>query len=161
MASLKGPGAYEEEGLYITIQDLGELQVCVKQYADRTTDVGTYVQKTQEFNGKQLMTVVVAPEMWNGVDIYHTAGWVSSLKGSCFPYEWVGVDSHGVEREPGGAGIWAVKKEWESKAPDRIWLDTSNPTQQWVLRNSDTRCTILVMQLMLSKPSSWYAKRAT
>jgi len=45
--------SYEEEGLYITIKDLGELQVCVKQYADRTTDVGTYVQKTQEFNGKQ------------------------------------------------------------------------------------------------------------
>ena len=113
-----------------------------------------------------LMTVVVAPEMWNGVDIYHTAGSVSSLKGSRIPYEWVGpsgapegVDSHGVEREAGGAGIWAVKKEWESKAPDRIWLDTSNPTQQWVLRDSGTKRTILVMQFMLSKPLSWYAKR--
>ena len=154
MASLKGPGAYEEEGLYITIQDLGVLQVCVRQYADRTTNVGTYVEYTQEFDGKQVMTVVVAPEMWNGVDIYHTAGSVSSLKGSRIPYEWVGVDSHGVQREPGGAGIWAFYEEWESKAPERIWLDTSNPTQQWVLRDSSTKRTILVMQFMLSKPSS-------
>jgi hypothetical protein len=150
--------SYEEEGLCIAIKDLGELQVCVKQYADRTTDVGTYVEYTQEFDAKQLMTVVVAPEMWNGVDIYHTAESVYSLKDSRIPYEWVGVDSHGVEREPGGAGIWAVNKDWESKAPDRIWLDTSNPTQQWVLRDSGTKRTILVMQFMLSKPSSWYAK---
>ena len=56
MASLKGPpcgGAYEVEGLYMAIQDLGVLQVCVRQYADRTTNVGTYVEYTQEFDGKQ------------------------------------------------------------------------------------------------------------
>ena len=96
------------------------------------------------------MTVVVAPEMWNGVDIYHTAGSVASLKGSRIPYEWVGVDSHGVEREADGAGIWAIYKERESTAPDRIWLDTSQPTQQWVLRDSGTKRTILVMQFMLA-----------
>jgi len=152
--------SYEEEGLYIGIKDLGVLQVCVKQYADRTTDVGTYVEYTQEFDGKQLMTVVVAPEMWYGVDIYHTQESVSGPKISNIPYEWVGVDSHGVEREANGAGIWAVYKEWESTAPDRVWLDTSNPTQKWVLRHSGTKRTILVLQFMLSKPSSWYAKHS-
>jgi len=35
--------SYDEEGLYLDLGDLGSLQVCVRQYADRTTDVGTYV----------------------------------------------------------------------------------------------------------------------
>ena len=61
MASLKGPGAYEVEGLYMAIQDLGVLQVCVKQYADRTTNVGTYVEYTQEFDGKQPLPHKGAP----------------------------------------------------------------------------------------------------
>jgi len=142
--------SYEEEGVYIAMKDLGVLQVCVRQYADRTTDVGSYVEYTQEFDGKQLMKVVVAPRMWTSVDIYHTLGSISWPKISDIPYEWVGVDSHGVEREADGAGIWAIYKERESTAPDRIWLDTSQPTQQWVLRDSGTKRTILVMQFMLA-----------
>ena len=146
--------SYEEEGLFMAIKNLGVLQVCVKQYADRTKEVGTYVEWAQDFDGKQLMTVVVEPRMWYGVDIYHTAESVSWPMSSDITYEWVGVDSLGMQLEPCDAGIWAVYKEWESTAPTRIWLDTEDPTKQWVLRDSGTKRTILVIQFMLSKPSS-------
>ena len=145
--------SYEDEGLYLDLADLGCLQVCVRQYANRTTDVGTYVECAQEFDGRSFMRVLVPPHMWIGVDIYHTVRSYSS-KESRIPYEWVLVDSHGVERQSDaasrGAGIWAIYKNWESTAPDRILLDTAQPTQQWELRYSGTKRTLLVMQCMLA-----------
>jgi len=146
--------SYEDEGLFLDLADLGCLQVCVRQYANRTTDVGTYVECAQVFDGRKLMTVLVPPHMWIGVDIYHTRGSYDWLKESRIPYEWVLVDSHGVERQSEaasrGAGIWAICKNWESTAPDRILLDTAQPTQQWELRYSGTKRTLLVMQCMLA-----------
>jgi len=35
-------------------------------------------------------------------------------------------------------------------APDRILLDTAQPTQQWELRDSGTKRTLLVMQCILA-----------
>ena len=66
--------SYEDKGLYLDLADLGCLQVCVRQYANRATDVGTYVECAQEFDGKTLMKVLVPPDMWIGVDIYHIGG---------------------------------------------------------------------------------------
>jgi len=147
--------SYEVEGLTLGLQDLGSLDVCVKQYANRTTDVGTYVKHAQEFDGKTLMKVVVPPCMWIGVDIYNTLGSYSSLKRSKIPYEWVLLDSHGVECHSNvasrGAGIWAIYEDWESTAPDRIWLDKTQPMQQWVMRDSETKRTMVVMQVMLAE----------
>jgi len=39
----------------------------------------------------------------------------------------------------------------ESTAPDRIWLDKTKPMQQWVKRDSGTKSTIVVMQVMLAE----------
>ena len=146
--------SYEDEGLFLDLADLGCLQVCVRQYANRTTDVGTYVEFAQQFDGRKHAKCLVPPHMWIGVDIYHTRGSYDWLKESRIPYEWVLVDSYGVERqsEPAslGAGIWAIHKDWESTAPDRILLDTAQPTQQWELRYSGTKRTLLVMQCMLT-----------
>ena len=149
---LHAMACYEKEGLYLDLGELGCLQVCVKQYANRDTDVGTYVRHAQVFDGKTLMKVVVAPGMWVGVDIYHTLGSYSSIEGGGIPYQWVHVNSQGVESDdvaPRGAGIWAVHKSWESAAPARIWLDAAHPTEQWLLRDSATQRTLLTIQIML------------
>ena len=148
----EGMASYEEEGLYLDLGELGRLQVCVKQYANRTTDEGSYVQHLHEYDGRMVVKVVVPPHMWIGVDIYHTLGSYSSIKGG-IPYEWVLVDRHGVERVSDiasrGAGTWAVHKTWESTAPDRIRLDTARPTEQWVVRESLTKRTLLMIQFTL------------
>ena len=150
-----GEESYEDEGLTLGLKDLGFLHVCVKQYANRTTDVGTYIKYAQVFDGKTLMKVVVPPCMWIGVDIYNVPGSYCSHYRSKIPYEWVLLDSHGVECHldvaSRGAGIWPIYEEWESTAPERIWLDKTQPLQQWVMRDSGTKSTIVVMQVMLAK----------
>jgi len=146
--------SYEDEGLFLDLADLGCLQVCVRQYANRTTDVGTYVEFAQQFDGRKHTKCLVPPHMWIGVDIYHTRGSYDWLKELRIPYEWVLVDGHGMEcqSQPAsrGAGIWAIHKDWESTAPARILLDKAQPTQQWELRYSGTKRTLLVMQCMLA-----------
>jgi len=146
--------SYEDEGLFLDLADLGCLQVCVRQYANRTTDVGTYVEFAQQFDGRKHTKCLVPPHMWIGVDIYHTRGSYAWLKELRIPYEWVLVDGHGMEcqSQPAsrGAGIWAIHKDWESTAPARILLDKAQPTQQWELRYSGTKRTLLVMQCMLA-----------
>jgi len=151
----EGEESYEDEGLTLGLKDLGFLHVCVKQYANRTSDVGTYVKHAQEFDGKTLMKVVVPPCMWIGLDIYNMPGSHSSQYRSKIPYEWVLLDTHDVEYHSNvascGAGIWPIYEEWQSTAPERIWLDKSQPFQQWVMRDSGTKNTIVVMQVMLAK----------
>jgi len=150
-----GEESYEEEGLTLVLPDLGSLHVCVKQYDTRTTDVGTYVKNAQVFDGKLLMTVKVPPNMWIGVDIYNEPGSYCSQYRSKIPYEWILLDSRGVECHVNvasrGAGIWPIYQKWQSTAPDRIWLDGKNPWQEWVMRDSGTKKTIVVMRVMLAK----------
>jgi len=150
-----GTPAYEEEGLTLGLKDLGFLHVCVKQYANRTTDVGSYVEHAQVFDGKTLMKVVVPPCMWIGVDIYNMPGSHCSSYRSKIPYEWVLLDGHGVECHSNvasrGAGIWPIYEQWGSTAPDRIWLDKIQPMKQWVMRDSETKRTMVVLQVMLAE----------
>ena len=145
--------SYDEEGLYLDLGDLCSLQVCVRQYADRTTDVGTYVQQLHEYDGKERMKVVVAPHMWIGVDIYHTLGSYSSRKVTVFPYEWALLESHDVGAQSDAtsraAGIWAINKSWEAAAPDRIQLDAAQRTVEWKLREIDMKRTLLVIQFIV------------
>jgi len=146
--------SYEDEGLYLDLGNLGRLQVCVRQYANSTTNLGTYVRDLHEFDGRMLLKVVVSSHKWIGVDVYHTIGSCCSINGSTIPYEWVLVDSRGVERQydaqSSGSGAWATHKDWDSAAPERIILDAVQPTQQWELRDSRTKHTFLVMQFMLT-----------
>ena len=146
--------SYEDEGLQLDLRDLGQLHVCVRQYADRTTDEGPYVQDAHVFDGGMLLKVVVPPRMWIGVDLYHASGSYSHMKGTALPYEWVLVDSHGVEcrsdAQSRGTGVWHIYQEWDSAAPDRILLDTQQPTQQWELRDTRTKRTFLVLQFVLA-----------
>jgi len=106
--------SYEEEGLYMALKDLAFKFVSGK-YAKRTMEMKSYVKHAQEFDGETLMKVVVALHMWIGVDIYTTVGSISSIKGIGIPYEWICVDSHGVERHSDvasrGAWIWAIYKD--------------------------------------------------
>jgi hypothetical protein len=146
---------YKQEGLLLGLTDVGFLHVCVKQYATYTTDVGTYVEHAQKFDGRKTMEVVVPPNMWIGVDIYNEPGSYCVGYRSKIPYEWVLLDSNEVEFHvnvaPCGAGVWPIYGQWQSTAPERIWLDETQPVQQWVMRDSGTKSIIVVMKIMLAK----------
>jgi len=143
----------EDYGLGLELAELGFLHVCVKQYAERSTGAGAYVEHAQVFDGRTLMTVVVPPNMWIGVDIYHTLGSYSWVKGRDIPYEWVLVDSQGKTWQSDAAqwlSTWAIFEVWESTAPERILLNAAQPTQQWELRQRDANRTLLVVKCVLA-----------
>jgi hypothetical protein len=145
---------YNDKGLHLDLGHLGCLRVCALEYANRTTTEGPYVQTAHVFDGEMLLKVVVPPDKWIGVHIYHTTGSYSYMKGGAFPYQWVLVDTHGVEcqsdAQSRGTGLWQIYKEWNSPSPDRICLDTAHPTGQWELRDTRTNCTFFVVRCVLA-----------
>ena len=75
-----------------------------------------------------------------------SAQWCSFLDNGIIEGKW--GEKGGFWREKGV--LWNRNQEWDSVAPDRILLDTQQPTQQWELRDTRTKRTFLMLQFVLA-----------